>query len=131
MRPDPKPPKRQKKSPKPLKRTKRSNNYIQIYTGEVEDLLGYLPHECMCELTGKIPFVDVHHIDADGMGGSKKIPTIYDLMGLTREAHLYFGDKKQFKEFLYETHNEYLETGKSHRERHPNCPILLKFLKTL
>ncbi len=36
--------------------------------------------------------------------------TIGNLMGLSRQAHEYFGDKKQFKAWLMDRHTEYLKT---------------------
>lgn len=61
-----------------------------------------------CELTGT-PGGDVHHIDARGMGGSNSKDYIENLMCLRRDAHIYFGDKKQFKSWLREVHADYME----------------------
>jgi len=44
--------------------------------------------------------VDIHHIDARGMGGSKTKDIPENLMALCRVHHDKYGDKKQFKEGL-------------------------------
>ncbi len=46
---------------------------------------------------------DIHHIQARGMGGSDK-DNIGNLMALTREEHLKYGDKEQYKAFLIASH---------------------------
>lgn len=48
--------------------------------------------------------VDIHHINARGMGGAKGADQIVNLMALCRECHNYFGDKKQFKRMLSVMH---------------------------
>ena len=56
-----------------------------------------------CELCGA-QAVDVHHIEARGMGGNKEADVIENLMGCCRECHIKYGDKKQYKEFLKDIH---------------------------
>jgi 5-methylcytosine-specific restriction endonuclease McrA len=56
-----------------------------------------------CEVCGS-QAVDVHHIEARGMGGSKRADVIDNLMGLCRKCHIEYGDKKQYKEFLKDIH---------------------------
>jgi hypothetical protein len=51
---------------------------------------------------------DIHHIDCRGMGGSKEMDVIENLMALTREEHEQYGDKEQYMEFLKETHNQFI-----------------------
>lgn len=55
--------------------------------------------------------VDIHHIDARGMGGDPtgKKDVIGNLMGLCREHHDLYGDKKQYMEYLQEIHNKVLK----------------------
>jgi hypothetical protein len=58
--------------------------------------------------------VDIHHIDSRGLGGD---PTgskdcIENLMGLTREEHIKYGDKPQYMEWLKMIHLEFMETRK-------------------
>lgn len=61
----------------------------------------------MCEVCGA-QAVDIHHIDARGMGGSKTKDVIENLMALCRLCHEGYGDKKQHKEMLREKHAEAL-----------------------
>ena len=56
-----------------------------------------------CEVCGS-QAVDIHHIEARGMGGSKDKDTIENLMCCCRECHIKYGDKKQYKEFLKDIH---------------------------
>lgn len=59
------------------------------------------------EISG-IPAVDVNHISARGMGGSKRKDVIENLMAMTREEYEQYGDKKQYKQFLINTHREFM-----------------------
>jgi 5-methylcytosine-specific restriction endonuclease McrA len=69
---------------------------------------GYFGDEFVpCEMCGKRA-VDIHHIDARGMGGSNK-DRIENLMALCRKCHIHYGDKKQFKSLLNERHEERLQ----------------------
>ena len=63
------------------------------------------------ELSGK-QAVDVHHIDCRGTGGSKVKDVIENLMALTREEHIEYGDKKQHIEFLRKKHLEFMKLHK-------------------
>jgi hypothetical protein len=63
-----------------------------------------------CEICGN-KAVDIHHIDARGMGGSDK-DQIENLMAVCRFCHETFGDKKQFKQYLKDIHIKVLN-GKS------------------
>ena len=63
------------------------------------DISDFIP----CEVCGKTA-VDIHHIEARGIGGSKDADSIDNLMALCREDHLKYGDKKQYKEFLKDKH---------------------------
>lgn len=60
-----------------------------------------------CEICGK-QAVDIHHINARGMGGSKEADKIENLMAVCRQCHIEFGDKKQYKEELKQIHNEHI-----------------------
>ena len=70
-------------------------NYVKIYFEhhgyDISDFIA-------CEICGA-KAVDIHHIDARGMGGSNK-DNINNLMALCRECHVYYGDKKEFKDYL-------------------------------
>lgn len=63
-----------------------------------------------CEYCGK-SMVDVHAIDADGIGGTKKEHLITNLMAICREDHheAHNGTKLP-KEFLKEVHLQFMET---------------------
>ena len=54
--------------------------------------------------------VDIHHIDARSMGGdcTGAKDVIENLMAMCRKHHDKYGDKKQYKEFLRETHTAVL-----------------------
>ena len=67
------------------------------------DISDFIP----CEVCGKTA-VDIHHIEARGIGGSKEADNIENLMALCREDHLKYGDKKQHKEWLKDKHAEKL-----------------------
>jgi len=52
---------------------------------------------------------DVHHISSRGAGGTKTEDRIENLMGLTREEHMEYGDKKQHMAMLYAVHMDFME----------------------
>lgn len=56
---------------------------------------------------------DIHHIDARGMGGTKKEYTVEGLMGLCshkgNRCHQIYGDKKQYMKFLVDKHRDFLD----------------------
>lgn len=47
------------------------------------------------------------------MGGTKNKNDITNLMALCRECHIDYGDKKQYKDLLKETHNKWLKNLKA------------------
>ena len=49
--------------------------------------------------------VDIHHIEARGMGGSKHADVIENLMGLCRKCHVEYGDRKDIKDWLQSIHD--------------------------
>jgi hypothetical protein len=66
-----------------------------------------------CEICGA-QAVDIHHIDARGMGGSKTKDYIENLQAVCRKCHIDYGDKTEFKDKLKEIHLRYMEIyGKS------------------
>jgi hypothetical protein len=70
--------------------------------------MGYDPTDFIpCEVCGS-KAVDIHHIEARGMGGSKTADTIENLMALCRICHMKFGDIKSYKEMLQEKHEHHL-----------------------
>ena len=66
------------------------------------DISDFVP----CETCGS-KAVDIHHIDARGMGGSDK-NDINNLMALCRECHVKYGDIKEKKEWLNKIHQSNL-----------------------
>ena len=62
-----------------------------------------------CEICGK-KAVDIHHIEARGMGGSKEKDNINNLMALCREDHIQFGDIKIYKDYLKRIHELVLQS---------------------
>lgn len=61
-----------------------------------------------CEVCGARA-VDIHHIRARGMGGSKKKDDITNLMALCRNCHIQYGDIQELIETLQELHDKILE----------------------
>lgn len=86
------------------------------------------PYERVCELTGqKRP--DITHIDAAGMGGRDSVHVIENLMALNRQAHEYFGDKTEFKDWLREIHLRFMENQVPYYKVNPGDPIFLEFVQ--
>ena len=77
---------------------------MQKHTQIYFEYFGYVPGEFVpCEVCG-CKAVDINHIDCKGIGGSKEKDYIQNLMAMCRQGHLKFGDKKQYLEFLIDTH---------------------------
>jgi 5-methylcytosine-specific restriction endonuclease McrA len=72
--------------------------YLEYFDYDTDDFI-------LCEVCGR-KAVDIHHIKARGMGGSKEKDVIDNLQALCRECHLEYGDKKQWVEFLNSKHKE-------------------------
>ena len=74
--------------------------HVKIYLKHFGyDVTDFIPCE-VCSAKS----VDIHHIKARGMGGSKTKDKIENLQALCRQCHLDFGDKKQHLDFLIEKH---------------------------
>jgi hypothetical protein len=56
-----------------------------------------------CEMCGQTA-VDINHIDAKGMGGSKLKDKIENLMAMCRKCHMDLGDKKEYKVMMKVVH---------------------------
>jgi hypothetical protein len=76
--------------------------HTKIYLkGMGYDVTDYIP----CEMPEcKRKCIDVHHIHRRGMGGSKDADVIENLIGLCREHHDLYGDRKEYKDLLREIH---------------------------
>lgn len=61
-----------------------------------------------CEVCGS-QAVDIHHIEARGMGGSKHADVIENLMGLCRKCHVEYGDRKDIKDWLQGIHDTHYQ----------------------
>ena len=82
--------------------------HTKIYLQEMGfDTTDWIP----CELCGKTA-VDIHHIEARSMGGSKTKDVIENLMAVCRACHIEVGDKKQYKGLLQATHIAYMRRRK-------------------
>lgn len=74
--------------------------YLDHFGYGAEDFIG-------CEVCGSRA-VDIHHIEARGMGGSKESDTIENIMALCRNCHVEYGDKKQYMDNLKAVHQKRL-----------------------
>lgn len=82
--------------------------HIKIY----HDALGIpLSDDCkaerISELGGGVG-TDLHHIERRGMGGSKSLDRIENIIALTNSQHRKYGDKKQYKRMLFVAHRDFL-----------------------
>ena len=80
-------------------------NHTKVYLNH----FGYTGEDFICCEVCGARAVDIHHIEARGMGGTKKADTIENLMALCRKCHIEYGDKKQYMEFLKEKHKDKLD----------------------
>jgi len=79
---------------------KHTRVYLQ---GMGYDTTDFIP----CEVCGS-KAVDIHHIEARGMGGNKEADAIENLMALCRDCHTRYGDIKHYKEWLQDIHERKL-----------------------
>ena len=74
--------------------------HTQIYMKAMKyDIHDFIPCE-VCDSKA----VDIHHIEARGMGGTKEQDVIENLMALCRKCHLEFGDITECKPYLQRIH---------------------------
>ena len=80
-------------------------NHTRIYM----KYFGYVMDDFIpCEICGNRA-VDIHHINARGMGGSKDMDTIGNLMAVCRSCHIKYGDKKAKLDYLISIHEKHLK----------------------
>ena len=97
---------------KPIKSKPRpSVNGKPLYVALYYAAFGYGDLDFIASEYSGASAVDVHHIDCRGSGGSKIDDRIENLMALTREEHIEYGDKKQHMVMLYTKHMEFLESN--------------------
>lgn len=84
---------------------------MKKHTKTYLDFFGYTEEDFIsCEICeGRA--VDIHHIDARGMGGNPKgdKDEIENLMAVCRHCHDTFGDLKEFKYYLKEIHKIHMD----------------------
>lgn len=89
---------------------------MQKYKRVYLDYFGYdLDDFVPCEICGGRA-VDIHHIDARGMGGSKTKDFIENLMGLCRRHHDEYGDKVQHYDYLNLVHQNFMKAHAAIKE---------------
>lgn len=78
-----------------------------------------IPEDCSCEVCGS-PAIDIHHIEARGMGGDPqgKKDVIENLQALCRKCHNEYGDVPDLKERLKVIHLKYMEFHGIQNHRH-------------
>jgi len=82
----------------------RMRKHTKIYLREMGyDETDFIP----CEVCSSRA-VDIHHIEARGMGGSQEADRIENLMALCRDCHTRYGDIKHYKEWLQDIHERKL-----------------------
>jgi hypothetical protein len=78
--------------------------HTKIYMGAMGfDISDFIP----CEICGT-KAVDIHHIEARGMGGTSQADTIENLMAVCRPCHKKYGDKERYMERLKMIHSRHL-----------------------
>lgn len=84
---------------------KHTQVYFDYFDVDYDPVTGW--HNCKSEISGD-PAEDIHHLNRRGMGGSKTKDNIENLMALTRDEHLKYGDKKQYMDYLKQIHADYI-----------------------
>ncbi len=84
---------------------KHTKIYFDFFNIEFDPVSGW--HNAISEISG-LPAVDINHIECRGMGGSKEKDNIENLMAMTRDEHIEYGDKEQHKEYLKQIHETFI-----------------------
>lgn len=81
-------------------------DYTRLYLNAMQyDESDWIP----CEVCNDRA-VDIHHIKARGMGGTKHEYRIEELMALCRKCHLAYGDNKLHRDLLITHHRMAMES---------------------
>lgn len=81
-------------------------SYTKIYLDYMLKNFNLEPHELLCEIPGcGKPIADIHHILGKGKYPELK-NEISNLIGLSRDCHSQYGQKKQYLKFLNDIVNE-------------------------
>ncbi len=81
---------------------------MKAHTKKYMDYFGYDVSDFIPSEISGVRANDIHHIEARQMGGTKEKDSIENLMALTREEHLLYGDKQQFKDWLKQIHLNFM-----------------------
>lgn len=82
--------------------------YLEFFGLDGYDSTDQMP-TIMCEWCESSPAVDVNHVEARGMGGSKTKDFIENLVGMCRPCHMLFEAKKISKNDLQAKHLELMK----------------------
>jgi len=80
---------------------KHTKIYLDYFDIGEQDFIG-------CEMCGRVA-VDIHHIEARGLGGSKTKDFIENLSALCRECHIQAERNKTFNAKVKVTHMKHLK----------------------
>jgi hypothetical protein len=94
---------------KPIKSKPRPTvNGKPLHTALYMAAFGYWNADFMASELSGLPSNDLHHIVCRGAGSSKGKDRVENLMALTREEHIEYGDKKQYMTFLFRKHRDFM-----------------------
>lgn len=79
---------------------------MQKHTKKYLSGCGYTDTDFIKSEVSTMRAVDIHHVISRGKGGEDRIE---NLMALTREEHIEFGDKKEWMYFLLIKHYDFLK----------------------
>ena len=83
-------------------------NGMQSYVALYMACFGYGKADFISSELSNAAAIDVHHLICRGVGSSKNLDRIENLMAVTREEHIEYGDKKHYMSFLFRKHRDFL-----------------------
>lgn len=98
---------------------------MQKHTRIYMSFFGYkIPEDVRCECCPAMA-VDVHHIEARGMGGdpNANADVIENLMALCRKCHEKYGDKIKFLQWLKDIHLGWIQIFLRNKDRYARNPL--------